>query len=470
MTGSEYSLGFRILGSCSEARRLVDAGAALAAHAACDPRAQLDRECYLSAFQFGEDIRRHLMETGSTAGFSGLCWSPFLWWDLDSEGNLERAQSEAEALAESLVNRYGINPDDVLMFFSGSKGFHVGLPTGLWLPAPSVDFHRTARRFAAHVADAAAVTIDTGVYDRVRAFRAPNSRHPKTGLHKRRLTFAELSGPLDGILELARTPAPFTIPAPAGTSEAARADWLAAADQVACESEAKAVRRTAGTGAMLTRSTLAFIREGASQGDRHRLLFSAAANLGEFGCSPALAHALLTEAGLDSGLAPKDVHRQIDCGLAAAGSQSPPDAATPMDDATSSRVAPASAPSTAPPPTAADLTSLWSRPALSASTTSVSAPDLAALWNGSTPPARASTPAEPPPWGVTSLIDPSRYVPPKPKAPPPTVPPGAKLFLVDEKMRPCSRAACHCWTWEGASRWFHTADVPPPSAESEGRP
>ena len=32
-------------------------------------------------------------------------------------------------------------------------------------------------------AELAAVTIDAGIYDRVRAFRAPNSRHPKTGLH-----------------------------------------------------------------------------------------------------------------------------------------------------------------------------------------------------------------------------------------------------------------------------------------------
>jgi hypothetical protein len=44
-------------------------------------------------------------------------------------------------------------------------------------------------------------------------------------------------------------------------------------------------------------------------------LFSAAANLAEFGCPPALAHALLTETALDSGLPPNDVRRQIDCGL-----------------------------------------------------------------------------------------------------------------------------------------------------------
>ncbi|NOY29641.1 MAG: DNA primase, partial [Planctomycetes bacterium] len=47
----------------------------------------------------------------------------------------------------------------------------------------------------------------------------------------------------------------------------------------------------------------------------------AAANLAEFGCPAPLAHALLTEPGLDSGLAPKEVRRQIDCGVEAKGGQ-----------------------------------------------------------------------------------------------------------------------------------------------------
>lgn len=84
------------------------------------------------------------------------------------------------------------------------------------------------------------------------------------------------------------------------------------------EGEAKAARRAAGHGApTLNRSTLDYIRNGADQGDRHRLLYSAAANLGEFGCPSALAVVLLEEPALDSGLPPKDVRRGIECGLAA---------------------------------------------------------------------------------------------------------------------------------------------------------
>ncbi len=318
MTISDFRFAFRIVGGCYEARRLVDAAAAFAAYAAADPKAECGREAYLSAFRFAADFAAHLKATGSTADFAGPCWSPWLWWDIDSD-ELQYAHKDAGALAAFLVERYTVEPGALLLFFSGSKGFHVGLPTALWSPSPSADFHRTARRFAERLAELASVTIDTGIYDRVRAFRCPNSRHPKTGLHKRRLTFDELLGPLAVIVELAVTPAPFDVPSVTGTSEAA------AADLVASEGEAKAARRAAGNGSpTLNKATLAFIRDGAGTGDRHRLLFSAAANLAEFHCPLPLAVALLEESALDSGLTPKDCRRQIECGLTAVASPSPP--------------------------------------------------------------------------------------------------------------------------------------------------
>lgn len=187
------------------------------------------------------------------------------------------------------------------------------------MPVPSLDFNRVTRRFAEGFAQLAGVSIDTGVYDKVRAFRAPNSKHPKSGLHKRRLTHEELMGlSLDGIHRLAEQPVPFALPAPAATCEQAAADWQAAMTAVCQQAEEKSRRRAAVANGMptLNRQTLDFIRDGAEQGDRHRLLFSAAANLAEFGCPLALAHALLTEAALNSGLSPSDVSRQIDCGLA----------------------------------------------------------------------------------------------------------------------------------------------------------
>ncbi len=308
--------GFRIVEACTEERRLIVHADAFVAYASCDARAAVEREAYLSAFTFGDDFRELLQSTGSCRGFDGACWSAWLWFDID-RADLDAALRDARRLALGVTERYRLDDDALLCFFSGSKGFHLGLPTSLWGPEPSTSFHRVCRRLAEGIGEAAGVVIDTGVYDRVRAFRAPNSRHPKTGLHKRRLTLDELTGlSLDGIRSLASKPAPFDLPDPPPICGRAKTDWREAVELVNKATEAKVTRTANGNGTpTLNRQTFAFIRDGATEGDRHRLLYSAARNLAEFGCPSALAHALLSEPALDSGLAPKDVLRQIECGL-----------------------------------------------------------------------------------------------------------------------------------------------------------
>src|SRR5487761_1174352 len=240
--------GFRIVGSTWEARKPVDAAAALSAHAACDPKAELDRECYLSAFQYGDDFCRHLETTGSTAEFAGECWAPFVWWDVD-RADLSVALTDARRLAVTLDERYRLADGDLLVFYSGSKGFHVGLPTSLFQPTPAVTFHRIARCFAERLAELAGVTIDPAVYVKVQPFRAPNSRHPKSGLHKRHLPLDVLMQmSLDGIQKLAAEPAPFDLPEPAATNDHAVADWLDAQGHVERQGEANAARRAERNG------------------------------------------------------------------------------------------------------------------------------------------------------------------------------------------------------------------------------
>src|SRR5262245_47784419 len=118
--------GFRVRGSPTNRRRLVDAGAALTGYATCDKRAEVEHEGYLSVYTFGGEFRRHLEEMGSTKGYDGPCWAPFIPWDIDREGNLDAALRDAGRLAAGLLERYRtLNEDDLLLFFSGSKGAHV---------------------------------------------------------------------------------------------------------------------------------------------------------------------------------------------------------------------------------------------------------------------------------------------------------------------------------------------------------
>jgi hypothetical protein len=329
--------GFRIVGSPRQARRPTNWAVAFRAHAECDPRAECDRESYLSAFTFGADFADHLRRYRTPKGLppSVKCFAPWLWWDIDRENDLPTAQADAVRLALSLEQQFAIDAEDLLLFFSGSKGYHVGLATSLWRCEPAADFHRVARTFCQQAAQVADVATDPSIYDRVHLLRAPNSRHPKTGLHKVRVSVEDLMhlSP-EAIRQRAAEPMEFEIPTPTRCDWNLQNAWADAAEQVRQQAEAVAQARQDGLlakNAKMNRLTLDFIRCGAEQGGqgeqadktagdgRHRRLFSAAANLAEFGCPSNLAHALLTEPGLDCGLSPSDVRRQIDCGLSHAG-------------------------------------------------------------------------------------------------------------------------------------------------------
>jgi len=312
------TFGFRVVGRPTGRRWLVDASLALVGYAGCDPRINPADEAYLGVFWFGSDFVAHMKETGSTKGFNGPCWSPYLWFDIDRDGDADGALTDARALVGCLLDRYReLDEEDLFCYFSGNRGYHVGLPM-VWDPPPALDFNRTARHLAERLAGIARVRIDVGIYDKVHLFRAPNSRHPKTSLHKRWLTHDELMRlTAERIRQLATNPIPFDLHWPAATCTAAADDWAEAECLSRRQTEEKARRSVVANGApRLNRLTFDFILNGATEGERHSRLFSAAANLAEFQCPPALAHAILTDAGLDSGLPPSEVRRQIDCGLA----------------------------------------------------------------------------------------------------------------------------------------------------------
>lgn len=321
---SATPFGFRVVGELTGARRLVEWSAAFAAHCAADPRAEPDRESYLSLFAFGDEFRVYLARTGSTAGYRGPCALPWLVFDLDAD-DLDVALTDAKKLAAGLLSAYWRLDDDdhSLIFFSGRKGFHVSIPMPPEIE-PTPDAPAVARFLAERWAAHCGIRIDAGIYDASRCFRSPNSRHPKSGRFKRRLSYGELLGlTAERIVELASEPLAFDPPANVPDNPELCRDWEQAAKGVALDRQAKAERYPAGAPFKLAKKTLALIRGEwtPDTGDRHRLLFSAAANLGECGCPPALALDLLAGPGLNCGLTPADVDRQIKCGLAHGASE-----------------------------------------------------------------------------------------------------------------------------------------------------
>jgi hypothetical protein len=315
MNANEFRFGFRALGREAERKETVWQSA-FRAHVEADPRAMTAGECYLSHFVFSDEFRAHLATTGSTAGYTGPTWLQWLVFDIDVADDIDEALRQARHLAAWLVDRFKLEPDDLMFFYSGSKGFHVLPPSSLWDGKPAANFHEYARRFAETLAINADVKIDSGVYARVNLLRAPNSKHRKTGRYKVQLRYDELLNlKPEAILEIAAEPREGWIPEPVGVNSEAADCWREIVKLVDDDKAASTERRSTNGAAKLNPTTRAVLVEGSFVGDRHRELFSSAANLAEFSSVDELAFALLTPCGLNSGLTPSEVQRQIACGL-----------------------------------------------------------------------------------------------------------------------------------------------------------
>src|SRR5262249_43161024 len=165
------ALGFRVLGHRAGRRRAVDWRLAFAAYCDCDERAQLEREAYLSHFTFGPDFAEHLERNGSEAAYNGPAGADRLLLGNEPPSELDRSISDARRLAGAILDRYReLDDDALLVFLSGGKGVHVGLPTSLWGPTPSLCFHQTARRFSLAHGERAGVVVDGTVYAKTKLF------------------------------------------------------------------------------------------------------------------------------------------------------------------------------------------------------------------------------------------------------------------------------------------------------------
>lgn len=328
MNASACRYGLHVVGPTHSQRVPVEWMPLLIAAASVNPPFDPTREQYATAFHYDRAMLTHLKANGgSSAGFTGAVWSMALHFDLDAADDLPPALEAGRRLTTTLLHRYPALADgDVEIFYSGGRSVHVELPLP-HRPEPGPTFHLVCRKLAFRLAKLAGVDtvggvkFDEGNYDKVRLWRLVNSRHAKTGLHKVRIDYDELMHlNAEGIRALAVAPRPYLVVDPTGASELQlETDWRQAAEAVAREQQAKSVQKfedeAAGGPDRLNRATLDFIRDGATVGDRHRLLYSASRNLAEFGCPAKLAFALLMPAALDAGLAPGDATRQIECGL-----------------------------------------------------------------------------------------------------------------------------------------------------------
>ncbi len=307
-------------GAPNARRQIVSAEALFRAYHEADD-VTTDREAFGTVYQYpAAEYGAYVRRSGSPKGYTGPAACCRLVWDIDRP-DLDAALAAARALVRFLLDRYGAHAENGLgIHFSGAKGFHVSLvaPPGFH---PLVHVPAVVKLLCLTLARKAGATVDPAVYDRQRLFRLPNSRHPRTGLHKRFLDTEEVFR-LDvaRVREAANHPAGFAVPTVTEDCERLADDW--------CEAESHATRAVpiGATGTVRQDAPSScpvvpkFVRDFIGFGDvqepgRAVTLFRCAAVLAESGTPPAVVRGLLEEPALKGGLDPAEVEKQLAAGI-----------------------------------------------------------------------------------------------------------------------------------------------------------
>ena len=140
---------------------------------------------YSNCYLFGEDWVTYKDSEGKRRGYNGPVKAEWVHFDFDDSFEPDNALYDAKKLIETVCSndKYGVLINDIHVWFTGSKGFHVCIVTDeISQMPPSVDTPAKIKQIAKALHPCE--TADWSVYDRTRLWRIPNSRHGKTRLYK----------------------------------------------------------------------------------------------------------------------------------------------------------------------------------------------------------------------------------------------------------------------------------------------
>ncbi len=149
-------------------------------------------DCYKSWCRYNDDIIKYQKaHKKSLQGYDGLCYSDFLPIDIDNKEKPEKSLDSCRDLLHFLEQTYGLPVDAVRIYFSGSKGFHLEIPTILFGKIePTTNIPKIFKNI---VISFGFNDIDTSIYHINGLWRLHNSVNSKSGLYKIPLTYSNIS-------------------------------------------------------------------------------------------------------------------------------------------------------------------------------------------------------------------------------------------------------------------------------------
>jgi len=162
-------------------------------------------EGYASIYRYTINLKQHVERTGSVSGLPDQpIWADMMFFDIDSL-DLNKALDDCRTIVDRIER---IDPELlgwIKIYFSGSKGFHIGLPSKLAGLSPSANLPQEHLLLATVIAGP--VEFDQSIFRKVQLFRLANTVNRKSGLFKTELTIKQLrTYSVDEIKVLAKTP------------------------------------------------------------------------------------------------------------------------------------------------------------------------------------------------------------------------------------------------------------------------
>lgn len=176
-------------------------------------------ECYRSIYRFDKSYFDYCQENKSVSGYDGKCYADYLPMDIDDK-NLNMAYRKTEIAINVLKMDYEFDVQH--LFFSGSKGFHILIPTVAFgsikpskkLPAIFIEIAKSLLEDELKDTsdDKGHEGIDLKIYHQNALLRLTNTINTKSGLYKIPITIADFNQGIDYIKELAKAPQKSTAP------------------------------------------------------------------------------------------------------------------------------------------------------------------------------------------------------------------------------------------------------------------
>src|SRR5271165_5572768 len=158
-------------------------------------KADPDADFYDSLYIYDETAYDRWVKEKTVAGTANIR-TDRLVFDFDSKTDLELSKKDTIDLCGRLINS-GIDKNDIEIYFSGGKGFHVELKSDEEFSRQ--EYKNIVLNFAKELP-----TLDKKLFDEQRIFRVPLTKHHDTGLYKILLSIEELNNPIDKIKEDAK--------------------------------------------------------------------------------------------------------------------------------------------------------------------------------------------------------------------------------------------------------------------------